>query len=133
MPQIVPTFNDGTVTYTVKLDTINYFIRLYFNEFASMWFLDLLDNNSSPIALGLALVPNVNILRYSRELTQTIGQLRISTTNTGNDTTTSLGDDAILFYFLPGEFETLFPNYNNPDVRAQQFIFDDLFTVFEPP
>ena len=133
MPQTIPTFNDGTVSYTVTLNTTNFFIRLYFNEFASMWFLDLLDNDSNPIALGLALVPNVNILRYSRALTQTIGQMRISTVNTGNDTTTSLGDDATLFYFLPGEFEALFPNYNNPDVRVQQFVFDDLFIPFDPP
>ena len=127
MAQIIPTFNTGTVEYNAALNGTTFFFRTYWNEFSSMWFMDIRDINRNPVALGLALVPNINILRYRRELTNTIGQLRISVTNTGNDIDTSLGDDAKLFYFLPGEFETLFPNYNNPDVRNQQFDFDDIF------
>ena len=129
MPQVIPTFNTGTVAYNVSLNGTTFFIRTYFNEFASMWFLDLLDSNNDPVALGLALVPDINILRYSPSLTNTIGELRISTTETGNDTTTSLGTDALLYYFLPGEFETLFPDFNAEQFRTQQFDFSALFTV----
>ena len=129
MSQVIPTFNIGTVSYNVNLNGATFFIRTYFNEFAKMWFLDLRDSNNDPVALGLALVPDINILGYSQELTDTIGELRISTVSTGNDTTTSLGTDALLYYFTPGEFEKLFPNFNKELFRPQQFNFDELFTV----
>lgn len=133
MPQVIPTFSTSTVSYNVSLNGATFFIRTYFNEFARMWFLDLLDSDSNPVALGLALVPDINILRYSQQLTDTIGELRISTVATGNDTPTSLGDDALLYYFTPGEFETLFPNFNTELFRTQQFDFTALFTVAPPP
>ncbi len=129
MSQVIPTFSTGTVKYNVSLNGATFFIRTYFNEFSKMWFLDLLDSDNNPVALGLALVPDINILRYSQQLTDTIGELRISTAVTGNDTTMSLGDDALLYYFTPGEFETLFPNFNTELFRTQQFDFSALFTV----
>ena len=129
MPLVIPTFNDTTTTYNVTLNGQIFFFRTYWNEFAAMWFLDIKDINDVDIAMGLALVPNINILEYSPQLSADIGELRISdVSGDGNATDTSLGTTAILYYFLPGEFETLFPNYNKEEVRTQQFVFEDLFT-----
>lgn len=128
MSQIVPTFNIGTVNYVVTLNNVSYFLRTYWNEYALMWFMDISDINQNPIAIGLALVPDVNILGFSRFLTTTIGQLRISSTD-GNTNTTSLGVNSILYYFVPGEFETLYPDYLDQSYRDLQFDFDSLFSV----
>ena len=112
---VVPTFNGGTYEYNIALNGITYFIRTYYNEYASMWFLDLLDSNNDPIAYGLALVPDINILSYREEFSTTIGELRIADTNgDGNELTASLGDTSLLYYFRPGEFEETYPAYNPP-------------------
>jgi len=132
MPFVIPTFNGGTTKYNVNLNGQVFFFRTYWNEFALMWFLDITDVNDENVAMGLALVPDVNILGYSPQLSQDIGELRISDPGgDGNATETSLGDTATLYYFLPGEFETLFPDFNKEEVRTQQFVFDDLFTVVQ--
>lgn len=130
MSFVIPTFNTGTVEYNVILNGSVYYLRTYWNQYAKMWFLDLKDNNNDPIQMGIALVPNINLLRRNRNQTETIGELRVVDTNgDGNATTESLGNTSLLYYFLPGEFEATYPDYNKQDFREQQFDFDSLFTV----
>ena len=108
----------------------SYNVRTYFNEYAAMWFLDLLTIDDVPIAMGIALVPNINLFSFDDTLTNEIGQLRVADTNgDGNSTTESLGTTSILYYFFPGEFESLYPDYDSQDYRPQQFDFYSLFTL----
>lgn len=130
MASLLPTFNISPTSYNVSINGLVYFIRTYWNEYASMWFLDLQDSNSEPIAMGLALVPNINLLRFSETLTNTFGELRVvDLTGEGNALNTSLGQSALLYFFNPGEFEATFPDYNVQLYRTQQFVFSDLFEV----
>lgn len=128
--ELIPTINTSNTAFSVVLNNVGYNMRTYWQEEATMWFLDLSLNDDTPVAMGLALVPNINILRFSRTLTRTIGELRIVGINGDqNNRTDSLGDTSKLIYFLPGEFEALYPDYESQDFRTQQFDFDELFTV----
>ncbi len=127
---LIPTINTSNSTFSVVLNNVGYNMRTYWQEEATMWFLDLSLNDDTPVAMGLALVPNINILRFSRTLTRTIGELRVvGIDGDQNNRTDSLGNTSQLIYFLPGEFDTLFPDYESQDFRTQQFDFDELFTV----
>lgn len=128
MPSVIPTFNTGTTSYNVALNGTTYFFKTYWNEYAAMWFLDILDSDGNNVAMGLALVPDINIFRYDTQLTNTIGELRVADlTGEGNAKDDSLGNTALLYYFLPGEFQQLYPNYNVENVRPQQFDLDELY------
>ena len=129
MASLVPTFNISPTSYNVTMNGVVYFLRTYWNEYSGMWFLDFNDSNSDPIATGLALVPNINLLRFSETLTDGFGEFRVvDLTGDGNATNTSLGTTALLYFFLPGEFSELFPDYNSRLFREQQFTFSDLLT-----
>lgn len=129
MPTIIPLSNTTTTLQSVILNGVTYGFRTYFNDGASMWFLDISQNNA-PIAAGLALVPTINILEYSPPLQATIGELRIvDLTGSGNATSTSLGVDAVLFYYTPGEFVALFPDFDTVLVRPLGYDLNDFFTT----
>ena len=127
---LIPTSNKGTTNFNVVLNNTPFNMRTYWQPIASMWYLDFLQSDTTPIAMGLALVPNINILRYSREITNTIGELRVvDLSGDGNAKEDSLGNTANLFYFSPGQFEEEFPNFGVQQFRELQFDFDDLYTV----
>ena len=65
--------------------------------------MDLSSSDGQPLALGLALVPVVNLLEAETELTRTIGQFRVFPTD-GTENT-SPGSIAPVWWFAPGEFE----------------------------
>jgi hypothetical protein len=69
--------------------------------------MDLSGADGISIATGLALVPEINVLAYDPTLTRLYGQFRIFTTGGENNTETSLGDTARLWWFSPGEWEAL--------------------------
>lgn len=83
-------------------------LRTYFNEVTSQWFLDVTDGATTVYALGLALVPWLNVFEADPTLTRTLGQFRVAVLDGGeNDTAASLGTSALLYWFAPGEFEAL--------------------------
>ena len=128
MPAIIPVSNTTTTIELVVLDGTSYTLRTYYNDGASMWFLDILLGDAN-IAAGLALTPNDNILQYSAPLRMSIGELRILDLNgEGNTKPENLGVDAILLYFTPGEFETLYPTYNQLAFRPLPYDINAMFT-----
>lgn len=102
----LPVTNEPDRQFEVVLGDNLLTVRTYFNTVARTWFMDLYDGNDNPLALGLALVPLINVLEASPQLTQALGQFRILTTDGGeNDTADSLGVTGLLYWFAPGEFE----------------------------
>ncbi len=119
MLQIPVTNNPKTEFFTQVYDTrtsdnanaVNLQLTTYFNTMSSMWYLDLKDSLGNPYALGLAMVPNIDITRSVTILPNDFGQFRIfDTTGDGNATLTSLGNSSYLVYFANGEFEDLYTN-----------------------
>ncbi len=92
-------------------------IRTYWNGTVPAWYMDIIAQDETPIALGLALVPVINILEFSPQLTMDFGQFRVITTDE-NDTPTSLGNTAQVWWYAPNEFENeedaLPAPYSNP-------------------
>lgn len=127
---LIPTSNKGTTNFNVVLNNTPFNMRTYWQPIANMWYLDFLQSDNTPIAMGLALVPSINILRFSRGITNTIGELRVvDISGEGNAEENSLGNTALLFYFTPGQFDEEFPNFGVQLFRELQFNFDDLYTV----
>lgn len=108
MALLIPVNSEPDRQLQVQLGGALLTVRTYFNETALQWFMDLFDENGLPIALGLALVPLINVLESETELTRTIGQFRVQTVNdTENRESDSLGNMATLWWFAPGEYEAL--------------------------
>lgn len=106
MALIIPVDSTGDRRIQVLLGQNLVSIRTYWNSTVSGWYMDLFDNNGATITLGLALVPIVNVLESQPNLTRIYGQFRIFTKDGGeNNTETSLGDTAQLWWFEPGEWE----------------------------
>ncbi len=122
--QILPVTADNDRRFQVLLGDNLLTLRTYFNSVVPGWFMDIVAQDETPFARGLALVPAINILRANAELTRTLGQFRVIVSDGGeNDTPESLGNTAQLWWFAPGEFETLdqdtVVDYTLPfDVRA---------------
>ena len=130
MPLIIPTTDNGSSAFTVRLLDSTYSFKIYWNNTLSMWYLDLFSNVGTPLAQGAALVPEINILRNFPPLTTAFGQLRVvDLTGEGNATPTSMGNTAQLVYFRPGEFEALYPFYDSVTVKPVNYDFDALFTI----
>ncbi len=124
--QVIPLDSTGASRVTVGL----YDYVTYWNPTVSMWYLDLYDANDNAIALGLALVPDINLLNYDESLIDSIGQLRVvDLSGAGNSDNASLGNTAILSYWAPGEFEAAYPTYDTPTLRSVNVNIDELFTV----
>ncbi len=130
MASIVPTTSDGSSIYRVRLLSETYLFNTYYNNTLSMWYLNLSDSEANPLALGAALVPNIDILRNFPPLTNTFGELRVlDLTGEGNATPTSLGDSAQLIFYEVGEFEATYPDYNSIDTKPLPYDFDEYFIV----
>jgi len=127
---LLPTTNTSNTTFSAVLNGVGYNMRTYWQELCSMWFLDIQLNDDIPVAMGLALVTDINLFEWSRKFTRTIGQLRVvDSVSDGNATTESLGNTSKLYYFEPGVFESRYPDYGAVLYRDLQLDFDDLFTV----
>lgn len=106
MALIIPVDSTGDRRIQVLLGQNLVSIRTYWNSTVPGWYMDLFDNNGATITLGLALVPIVNVLESQPNLTRIYGQFRIfMKDNSENNTETSLGDVAQLWWFAPGEWE----------------------------
>jgi hypothetical protein len=106
MAAIIPVDSTGDRRIQVLLGQNLVTIRTYWNPTVPGWYMDLVDSSGSPISLGLALVPVVNVLDSQPNLTRIYGQFRIFTKDGGeNNTPTSLGDTGVLWWFAPGEWE----------------------------
>lgn len=124
--QIIPLDSTGARRITVGL----YDFRTYWTPLEKMWHLDLFDASGSVIALGLALVPDINILRYDESLVATVGDLRVADlSGEGNANNSSLGNTAVLAYWAPGEFSAEYPDFEGDELRQINVDIDELFTV----
>ncbi len=105
---IIPVNSDADRRVQVLLGDNLLTIRTYWNDLVPAWYMDISDDAGNDIAIGIALVPVINLLKFSPTLTRIYGQFRIVTKdNSENDTETSLGDTALLYWFAPGEAEAL--------------------------
>jgi len=106
MALIIPVNSTGDRRIQVLLGTNLLSIRTYWNSTVPGWYMDLVDSGGTNIALGLALVPVVNVLQSQPNLTRIYGQFRVfPVDNSENNTENSLGDPAVLWWFSPGEWE----------------------------
>ena len=130
MAQIITLDGSNGGNYNVNLNGATYFLRTYWNQYANRWFMDFKDVNDNQIASGLAIVSQQNLFGSRKQLSLTIGEIWPFDAKGGDcQDRDQLGVSVFLVYFLPGEFETLFPNYNDQPYRRLNYIFDDLFTV----
>ena len=130
MASVITLDASNTGLYNIVLNGATFFIRTYFNQYANRWFMDFNDVDGKPIASGLAIVSRVNLFKSRPELSLTIGQIRPIDLRGGDcETRDQLGVTVQLIYFLPGEFESTFPNFGDQLFRPLNYIFDDLFTV----
>lgn len=128
MPQIINLNQQNGGTYNIALNGATYFLRTYWNKYANRWFLDFNDANNEPIASGLAIVSQQNLFSSNTELSLTIGEIWPFDFRGGDcEQRDQLGVSVFLFYFLPGEFQQLFPNYNDQPYRRLNYIFNELF------
>lgn len=102
-------------------------LRTFWNASRPGWFLDVFDASDVPLARGLTLVPGVNLFSSLPQLTRTVGQLRVLTSDGGDvPTDDGLGVIGRLYWFAPGEFETLAP-MPPTNVTALPFVLSDLY------
>lgn len=102
---IVPVNSTGDRTIQVLLGFHLLSIRTYWNSLVPGWFMDIGGPNGERISAGDALVPGVNILAYDPTIARIYGQFRIFCSSGANDTPTSLGNEAQLWWFEPGVLE----------------------------
>lgn len=106
MASIIPVNSTGDRRIQVLLGSNLLFLRTYWNPTVPGWYMDISGSDGMPIAVGLALVPVVNVLESQPNLTRVFGQFRIFTLDGGeNNSDDSLGRTARLWWFAPGEWE----------------------------
>ena len=127
---VIPTTTNGANKFSVDLGDAVVNIRTYWNPTANMWFMDLFDVNNSPLSEGMAMVPDVNLVRWSEPLTKTLGEFRVfGINNHQNDSIDSLGENSVLIYFTPGEFDATYPMFDMPDIKPLTLEMSDLFDL----
>lgn len=124
--QIIPLSDAGKVSTSVTLNSRNLVLTTLYNVRARMWYVDVVLDGVTYF-LGKAMVPEINLLRNNQEL-DTFGELRILDLNGDQNTTIdSLGNTAILLFFLPGEFSTLYPNFNKITPKPLGYDINEFF------
>lgn len=103
---IVPVTADPDSRRQIRLGSNTLGLRTYYVPTSKTWFLDITDSDGVALAQGLALVPNINILESSPELTRTLGQFRVFPLDDA-DENTSQDSIAPLWWFAPGEWESM--------------------------
>ncbi len=129
MASLVSLNSENNGNYSISLNGVTYLWRVYWNDYVNRWNIDIKDIDDNPIAMGLTIVANRNLLQYSPFLTSTIGQLRaFDLLNQDCAIREQLGVNTVLVYYIPGEFEADFPNYGQVDTRPFSYDFDSFFT-----
>ena len=129
MALIIPVNSTGDRRIQVLLGSNLLFIRTYWNPTVPAWYMDIVGPNGQPIALGLALVPVVNLLESQPSITRVFGQFRIFTLDGGeNNTADSLGRLAKLWWFAPGEWEA-----NEIETELSVALPFDVRAMYSPP
>jgi hypothetical protein len=83
---------------TLELGSNVLTLRTYYNPTVPGWYLDI-----EGYAVGLALVPFVNALEASPQLSATLGQFRAVPAD-GSDVINAPGETSLLWWFAPGEW-----------------------------
>lgn len=130
MPLQIPMSPLGDRKIIVTLGTNTLQLRTYFNSVSEYYCLDVLTELDEPIVLGITLKSPFNLFAR-QELTNTIGQLRMSDNATPFGT---LGQTAQLLWFAPGEFEALdFDEIGDVTTLPLTYDFDALFPPRRQP
>ncbi len=101
---IVPLTADPDSRRQIRLGDNTLSLRTYFVPTNATWFMDLTDADGVLLVAGLALVPFINVLESSPELTRRLGQFRVLPPN-ASDQNTAQDTIAPLWWFAPGEWE----------------------------
>lgn len=129
MALILPVNSTGDRRIQLLLGQNLLSIRTYWNPTVPGWYMDLYGPNGLPIALGLALVPVVNVLESQQNITRVYGQFRVFTLDGGeNATSDSLGRTAKLWWFAPGEWEA-----NEIEAQLDVELPFDVRAMYTPP
>lgn len=66
VPYVIPTLANGVPYYTfrTKLDGRDYNFRFAWNQRMERWFMDIMDTEENPLALGIKIVANQRLLRF---------------------------------------------------------------------
>lgn len=130
MASLIRLNSENNGNYSISLNGVPYLWRVYWNVYVNRWNIDINDIGDNPVSLGLTIVANRNLLRYSPTLTNQIGQIwAIDLLQLDCSVREELGSNTVLIYYAPGEFETSFPDYGDIDTRPFPYDFDSLFTV----
>lgn len=127
--RILPLEYTGEGEQSFDLGLISVTLATRFNYQARCWSVDILDANGSNLAVGLMMVPYIDLLKACPELKLRVGAL-VPVENLAGDYSIpeSLGYNLQLFWYPPGETVELFdPNIMvNPDVPLlEAFLYDD--------
>lgn len=129
---ILPVNSTGDRRIQVLLGDFLLTVRTYWNPTVPGWYMDLVGSDGIDIALGVALVPEINVVAYDPTITRVYGQFRVFTVAGGeNATETSLGNTAQLWWFAPGEFESLVEQA--PVNPVLPFNVRDMYAPAPPP
>lgn len=129
MAQIIQLNSENNGNYNVQLNGVTFLLRAYWNRYVNRWSLDLKDIDDNPIAMGLTIVSNINLLQYRRQFAIDIGQLwAFDFLDKDGSIREELGINTILVFYAPGEFETTFPIQGDIDTRPFTYDFDTFFT-----
>lgn len=128
MARLIRLNSENNGNYSISLNAAPYLWRVYWNKYVNRWNIDIKDLDNNPVAMGLSVVANRNMLRYSPSLTSQMGQIwAFDFLGQDCQVREELGVNTVLVYYAPGEFETDFPNYGDLDVRPFPYDFDSLF------
>lgn len=133
--QVIPLNSEGSRRVSVALGegigVVTF--RARYNPGVPGWYLDLFDSEGTALVYGLGLVAPHNIIRHLPRLVRTIGDLRvIDIDGEGNTNPDRLGVGAGLIHYAPGEFEELYPEFDNPPLAPLGFDIDTLFSTVAP-
>jgi hypothetical protein len=130
MAQIIRVSSENNANYNLSLNGANYFVRFYWNSYINSWLVDIKDENENYIAMGIVIVANINLLRYSQQLTNSFGEIRAYDFTGGDcENRDEMGKQIVIIYFFPGEYNALFPSDNKIVQREFGYDFDSFFTV----
>lgn len=66
---VIPTLNDGTAQYSLRidLDNVGYVFDFNFSPRENVWYLDILDDDRDPLLMGIKLIQNYYLCEYQKE------------------------------------------------------------------
>ena len=103
----IPITADGARRATVDIQGIGTFtLRTYYRHIGNSFLMDLHDATGTAILIGVPLVAGVSLLNKAPRSRDSLGQWRMTADSSGPE---SLGDNAQLIQFDPGEYEQLSP------------------------